>query len=136
MIAALGPASAPPSAIELHIDFAGLEILLSRVKQLFPLRHEEQQGLPRCRKYEDNLHDLHLSTRTGIASCHDGVEHNLCAILEQDVCKAESSGILAEPGSAVRRLEECYLEGPTRSAQRAEDQDERAHRVVWVIMEP
>ena len=103
------------------------------VEQLVPLCKEEEQGLDACCDEDDNLHGVVLCTGARVAAGHDGVQHDLHAILDQEVGKVEALAISTE--RVVIPQEEHELQEPGHRAQHTERHDKVAHDIGRVVVE-
>eukprot|EP00964_Phaeocystis_antarctica_P035646 scaffold20367_cov61-Phaeocystis_antarctica.AAC.2 len=117
------PASSPTPA-------AFIAALLA--EQLDNLYEEEDQGLDARCDEDDYLHGVVLCTGACVAAGHDGVQHDLRAILEQEVDKVDAPAEVTE--FVLVFAEEHDPEEPERRAQQTEDEDKGAQYMVRVIV--
>tara|TARA_B100000459_G_scaffold133027_1_gene88058 strand:- start:120 stop:638 length:519 start_codon:yes stop_codon:yes gene_type:complete len=91
------------------------------------------KGLCACCDADDYLLGVVFCTASRVAASHDCVQHDLHAILDQEVGKVEAQGEFKERFPEVEQ--EHDLQEPGHRAQRTDDHDKYNHDMVRVIVE-
>ena len=101
------------------------------VEKLNQLLKEESQGLDARCNDKNGLHDFIVCTGARVATGHDGVQHDLRAILDQEVGKVDVLAIFTERVWIPQ--EEHELQEPGQRAQHTEGHYKVAHDILMIL---